>query len=180
MKQEIRNAASLLLPDVKKRFYIHADASNLAIGAVLSQEDDENVLKPVFCISRKLLPAEINYTVTEKECLAILWAVKKMKVYLSNEFTIRTDHQALKWLLDLKEAKVRLMRWKLSLQSYKYKVEYVQGKKNVIADALSRLVLIATTDKDRDSLNDEQKREIILRNHFECGHGVSKQHMSWS
>ena len=171
MKIEIRNASDLRLPEFAKRFYLDTDASNLAIGAVLSQKDENEDLKPVICISRKLHAAEINYTVTEKECLAVVWAVKKLRIYLTREFTIRTDHQALKWLLNLKETTGRLMRWILILQEYKYEILYLPGKENVMADALSRIVLTANLDCDKQPLTPEEKAELVLKNHTECGHG---------
>lgn len=140
IKEKIIESTYNILPNFHERFYINADASNFAIGAVISQRRD-NKLRPVMFISRKLNSAEINYTVTEKECLAIIWAIKKFKIYLDKEFLIYTDHQALKWLLAIKEASGRIMRWILFMQEYKYVITYIKGKKNIIADTLSRIVL---------------------------------------
>ncbi|WUR04562.1 endonuclease [Vairimorpha necatrix] len=108
---------------------------------------------------------------TEKECLAIVWAVKKLRIYITREFTIRTDHQALKWLLNLKDSTGRLMRWILALQEYNYVIKHIPGTKNVMADALSRIVMISKgVEKDKE-MTAEENPEVVLRNHLECGHG---------
>ena len=83
----------------------------------------------------------MNYTTTEKECLAVVWAIKRFKVYLFNNFIVKTDHSALKWLLKQKEPEGRLARWIMALQEYKYQVQHISGKENIIADALSRGIL---------------------------------------
>ena len=66
---------------------------------------------------------------TEKELLAIVWALKRLRQYLlGRKFIIRTDHQALKWLNNYKGPSFRLMRWRLKLEEYEYRIEYVKGK----------------------------------------------------
>lgn len=72
--KEIRNAKALILPVMQDKFYLYADASYDTIGGALKQirNGEERV---VFWVSRKLLQAELNYTVTEKECLAIVWCI---------------------------------------------------------------------------------------------------------
>lgn len=83
--------------------------------------------------------AEKNYDTTEKELLAIVWSTKHFRQYLyGREFVIKTDHQPLTWLHNLKDPNSRLMRWKLQLEEFDYKVEYVKGTTNYVADALSR------------------------------------------
>ena len=110
------------------------DASKFAIGAVLSQDG-----KPVCYASRTLNPCETNYSVTEKELLSIVWSVRYFRPYLfGRHFKIRTDHKPLKWLDSLKEANSKLTRWKFILSEYDYEVDYIKGKDNVVADALSR------------------------------------------
>ena len=128
----------LKLPNVKERFVLRTDASNVGIGAVLMQYH-EGELFPVMYASRKLLPREKNYAVIEKECLALVWAIGKFEVYMyGQEFTIQTDHRSLEYLDKAKFSNARIMRWALSLQPYKYKIEYIKGEDNVGADFLSR------------------------------------------
>lgn len=129
----------LQYPDFTKEFYLTTDASNYAIGAVLSQNDPPNDL-PIAYASRTLNKAESNYSTTEKELLAIIWSVKHFRPYLyGKKFTIITDHKPLTWLFNVKDPGSRLIRWRLALEEYEYEIKYKSGKTNVIADSLSRL-----------------------------------------
>ncbi|GFY20471.1 hypothetical protein TNCV_211031 [Trichonephila clavipes] len=85
--------------------------------------------------------AERNYSTTEREALAVVWALKKFRGYIEGtEITVASDHQPLKWLLNLKSPTGRLARWALEIQSFNLKVQYIPGKANVVADMLSRPV----------------------------------------
>ena len=129
----------LFLPDMSKPFVIRTDASDVGIGAVLLQSDDQGHLRPVWYASRQLNKAERNYSTTHRECLGVIYGVKKFRQYIEfTSFTIETDHQALKWLMALKEPTGRLARWSLDLQELDFKIEHIPGPQNVVADALSR------------------------------------------
>ncbi|GFX89422.1 retrovirus-related Pol polyprotein from transposon 17.6, partial [Trichonephila clavipes] len=96
---------------------------------------------PIEYASRLLTPAERNYSTTEREALALVWALKKFRGYIEGtEITVASDHQPLKWLLNLKSPTGRLARWPLEIQSFNLKVQYIPGKANVVADMLSRPV----------------------------------------
>lgn len=128
------NDPILARPDFSKIFTLTTDASKFAIGAVLSQDG-----KPVCFASRTLNPREVNYSVTEKELLAIVWSVRYFRPYLfGRHFKIKTDHKPLKWLESLKEPHSKLVRWKLLLSEFDFEIDYIKGKDNVVADALSR------------------------------------------
>ncbi|GFS92598.1 retrovirus-related Pol polyprotein from transposon 297 [Trichonephila clavipes] len=110
------------------------DASNYALGAVLLQGEgsDEH---PIEYASRLLTPAERNYSTTEREALAVVWALKKFRGYIEGtEITVASDHQPLKWLLNLKSPTGRLARWALEIQSFNLKAQYIPGKANVVAN----------------------------------------------
>ncbi|GFU30805.1 retrovirus-related Pol polyprotein from transposon 17.6 [Trichonephila clavipes] len=127
--------------DGTKPYIIRTDASNYALGAVLLQGEgsDEH---PIEYASRLLTPAERNYSTTEREALAVVWALKKFRGYIEGtEITVASDHQPLKWLLNLKSPTGRLARWALEIQSFNLKVQYIPGKANVVTDMLSRPVI---------------------------------------
>jgi hypothetical protein len=127
-------------PDFSKQFTLTTDASGLGLGAVLSQLDDSNVERPVQFISRGLSKAEVNYTVTELECLAIVFSVKKLRHYLvGRKFVLFTDHSALTYLFNQVDIRGRLVRWILALQEFEFEIRYKPGKINCVADAMSRL-----------------------------------------
>lgn len=81
IKHNIKKNRTLHLPDLEKPFIIHTNASNFGIGAALLQEI-HNERRIIQWASRKLLPRELNYTTTEKECLSINWAINKFKYFL--------------------------------------------------------------------------------------------------
>lgn len=119
-------------------FFLRTDASNYAIGAVLLQGEKESE-HPIEYASRLLIPAERNYSTTEREALAVVWAIQKFRGYIEgSEVTVLTDHQPLRWLFSLKSPTGRLARWAMLLQSYNLCFNYTPGKQNVIADTLSR------------------------------------------
>ena len=130
----------LRLPDISKPFVLRTDASNTGVGAVLLQ-DHEGQLFPVSYASKKLLQREVAYSTIEKECFAIVWAIKKFMLYLyGTEFIIQTDHKPLVYLNKTKFVNDRIMRWAMFIQNYKFRIESIRGSENVGADFLSRVI----------------------------------------
>lgn len=139
LKSEITSEPILHLPDSSKPFVLRTDASDVGIGAVLMQ-DQEGKLFPVSYASRKLSPRERKYSTIKRECLAIVWAIQKYRVYLyGREFVLQTDHQPLIYLNRAKFLNDRIMRWAMFLQSYAMRIESIKGSENVGADYLSRI-----------------------------------------
>ncbi|XP_075697048.1 uncharacterized protein LOC142662718 [Rhinoderma darwinii] len=139
LKTALTTAPVLAAPDYKRRFLVQTDASTYGIGAVLSQIDAAGHEHPVAFISRKLLDREVAYATIEKECLAIVWALKKLQPYLyGRDFTIVTDHNPLTWLNRVSGDNGRLLRWSLSLQPYSFSIQYKRGSQHQNADGLSR------------------------------------------
>ena len=129
----------LKLPDFSLPFILRTDASDVGLGAVLLQRHGQ-IYHPVAYASKKLNHAEQAYATLEKECLAIVWGVRKFNRYLyGKQFTLQTDHQSLQFLNASKFDNNRIMRWSLKLQPYRYHVEHIPGKQNVGADFLSRI-----------------------------------------
>jgi phosphoribosylformylglycinamidine (FGAM) synthase PurS component len=119
----------LRTPDYSKPFILSTDASNTAVGAILYQ-DFEDGRHPCYYLSRSLTPAEKNYSATEKECLAMVWAMKTLRHYIyGSTFTLVTDHQALIWLMSYKDNSHRLLRWSISLQEFMpFTIQYKLAK----------------------------------------------------
>ena len=138
LKQAIKTAPVLIGPDMKQPFTVHTDASGFAIGACLSQDHGKG-LQPVCFMSKKMLPAERNYSIHEQELLAIICALREWRHYLhGNKFTVITDHKSLQWFQSQPNLSARQTRWSEFLQQFEFTVVYKEGKTNVVADALSR------------------------------------------
>ena len=128
-------------PSFTDPFVLHTDASDFAVGAVLAQNDDHGKEHVIAYASRILNEAERHYTVTEKECLAVIWATKYFHHFLQGtQFSIVTDHEAIPWLKKHKQPKGRLARWIIHLSEYEpYSIIKRKGSEHTNADALSRL-----------------------------------------
>lgn len=138
LKTKLSTAPILRQADPGLPYLLRTDASGYALGACLLQGEGPDE-RPVEYASRLLIPSEQNYPTTEREALAVVWAVKKFRGYLEGATTIvQSDHQPLKWLMSLKSPSGRLARWSLLLQNYDLRIEYISGKRNVVADLLSR------------------------------------------
>ena len=149
LKGLLTTAPIIRSPDWSLPFELMCDASDYAVGAVLGQRLDK---KPhvIYYASKTLNEAQLNYTTTEKELLAVVFALDKFRSYLVGSLVIiYTDHSALKYLLTKPDAKPRLIRWVLLLQEFHIEIRDKKGVENVVADHLSRL----PTDGDaQDSL----------------------------
>lgn len=150
LKSYIINPPVLQYPDFsdKNQFVLHTDASGYAIGAVLSNSNN----RPIAYASRSLNKAEKNYPTIEKELLAIVWAVKYFRPYLyGRNFKIVTDHKPLVYLFNMKDPSSRLLKFRLVLEEYDYIIDYIKGRENAAADALSRLTI---SSKDLKEMNE--------------------------
>nr|GEU78867.1 hypothetical protein [Tanacetum cinerariifolium] len=132
-------APILIAPNWDLPFELMCDTSDFAIRAVLGQRHEKH-FKPIHYASKTMTDAESNYTMTEKEMLAVVYTFEKFRSYLiMNKSIVHTDHSALKYLFNKKDAKARLLRWVLLLQEFDFKVLDTKGAENLAADHLSRL-----------------------------------------
>jgi len=142
--QELKCALSkdpvLKLPNMEEEFILRTDASGTAVGCVLMQEE-HGVKHPVSYISRELSDRERKYSVEERECLAIVWGIQKLNRYLyGRTFTVETYHCGLQYLKTGKVRNPRVTLWNLAMQNYSFRIKYIRGEENVMADYLSRAI----------------------------------------
>nr|GFA31541.1 reverse transcriptase domain-containing protein [Tanacetum cinerariifolium] len=137
LKKKLTEAPILITPNWDLPFELMCDASDFAIGAVLGKHHEKH-FKPIYCASKTMNDAESNYTTTEKEMLAVVYAFEKFRSYLiMNKSIVHTDHSALKYLFAKKDTKARLLRWVLLLKEFDFKVLDTKGAENLAADHLS-------------------------------------------
>ncbi|CAN6567563.1 unnamed protein product [Malus baccata var. baccata] len=140
LKEALTSAPIITPPDWSLPFELMCDASDYAIGAVLGQRKNKQP-HVIYYASRTLNDAQLNYSTTEKELLAVVFALDKFRSYLlGTKVIIFTDHAALKYLLTKKEAKPRLIRWMLLLQEFDIEIRDKNGVENVVAGHLSQMV----------------------------------------
>ncbi|CAN6723973.1 unnamed protein product [Malus baccata var. baccata] len=140
LKEKLTSALIIVPPDWSLPFELMCDASDHALGVVLGQRKDKQP-HVIYYASWTLNDAQLNYSTTEKELLAVVFALDKFRSYLiGTKVIVYTDHVALKYLLTKKEAKPRLIRWMLLLQEFDIEIRDKKGSENVVADHLSRMV----------------------------------------
>ncbi|XP_046393726.1 uncharacterized protein LOC124161448 [Ischnura elegans] len=171
LKEILMTEPILQYPDFSRPFLLTTDASNKALGAILSQGTPGKDL-PIAYASRALNKAEKNYSTIEKELLAIVWGTQYFRPYLyGRKFTIITDHKPLTWIFNVKDPSSRLMRWRIKMEEYDYEIIYKKGKLNSNADALSRIWAIEASENEssevetREQISKERKEEILREIH---------------
>ena len=182
LKEKLITAPVVVAPNWSFPFEIMCDASDRAVGAVLGQRVDK-LLRVIYYASLTLNDAQVNYTTTEKELLAVVFSLDKFRSYIiGSKVIVHTDHAALRYLLKKPQAKPRLIRWILLLQEFDLEIKDRKGCENVVADHLSRLTLTddilenQKQDNIPDSLPDENLFEVNvipwfadIVNYLACG-----------
>jgi len=128
----------LVVADFAKPFVLFTDASGVAVSCVLAQLDESGIYRPVAYMSRKLNPAQVNYSTIEREALGIVLGVRTFRIYLSGSVTIFSDHQPLSFIGRMSVTNQRILRWSLELAPYDLVVKHIKGTANCFADFLSR------------------------------------------
>lgn len=157
LKDKFNEKLELGSIDPISQLLLYTDASNNGIGACLLQQKESD-LKPIVHISRTLSKAERKYSIIEKELLAIVWSIVKLKHYLLGRFfTIKCDHKPLLALKRKELKNNRINRWSLILSDYKFDLQSIPGHENILADFLSRQVDHETdTNEDNDIVHISQ------------------------
>jgi transposase InsO family protein len=156
LKDALCSDSVLAYPDFTQEFILSTDASAKALGAILSQVQD-GVERPISFGSRQLGPAEKNYSATELELAALVWASRHYRHYLlGRKFLVRSDHAALRYLHRFSDNNSRLLKWSLRLAEFDFRVDYIPGKQLPHVDSLSRSFQTATQ-------NAELSKEVFRR-----------------
>lgn len=139
LKKELTSAPIVTSPDWSLPFELMCDASDYAVGVVLGQKKEKR-MHVIAYASKTLDDAQINYSTTEKELLAVVFALDKFRSYLvGSKVIVYSDHAAIRFLMTKKDAKPRLVRWILLLQEFDLEIRDKKGCENLVADHLSRL-----------------------------------------
>lgn len=170
LKKELTTAPVLVYDDGTSDVELFTDASSKGIGAVLVLKRDDGD-RPITFISRRLSPAEENYHANELECLALVWALNKLRHHVyGRRLLVKTDSNVLRWLYKKKDVTGKFARWLLTLQEYSLDIQHLSGTANVVADALSRSPVGAMEDTAGKLLGALQpvgysRRQIALLQH---------------
>ncbi|MGV1089522.1 MAG: reverse transcriptase domain-containing protein, partial [Mycobacterium sp.] len=176
----------LAYPDFSRQFVLHMDASKTAVGATLSQPDDNGDLRLVTCVSRKLNDAERNYPTHEREMLALVHALKKWKHYLlGSHVTVYTDNTTLKYWRTAQNLSERQSRWLAYIQMFDIEIHHIKGVENTAADALSRLEcrtnveVVDDEEDERDSWKDAYLKDQVLKEKYFTNTGAVADPSVW-
>ena len=141
LKEKLTSEPVLKFPRFDRPFILEVDASDVAIGGVLSQEQSDNQFHPVAYFSNTLDKSKRNWSTYTKEAYALIAAVRHWNVYLSGKpFTLLSDHNPLVYLRKQKDPRGKFARWIAELEEFEYNIEYIPGACNLKADSLSRLL----------------------------------------
>jgi len=186
LKQKLLSKPVLNFPKLGEPFVVEVDASNHAIGGVLSQVGNDQFLHPVAYFSTALQASQKNWSATSKEAFALVCAVCHWHVYLSGtKFVLNSDHNPLTHLREQKDPRGKFARWIAELEEFNYSVHYIPGKFNIKADALSRnqaandvqpptefedniYALFGSKDGFLVQLKDEQSKDPSISNAIQC------------
>ena len=140
LKELLVSSQVMAHPDTSKPYKLYTDACDYAIGAILVQEDDDGVERPIQYVSKQLAGAQLNWATIEKEAYAVVHALTKLRPYLYGaEFVIYTDHKPLKSLFLSEVKNTKIQRWAVLIAEYGAPIEYRKGAHNIRADMLSRI-----------------------------------------
>ncbi|CAK1595948.1 unnamed protein product [Parnassius mnemosyne] len=139
IKQQFINTIQLHHPDFNKPYYLQTDCSGVGMAGVLYQIDDNSEMRILGYHSKALKGPELNWSVTEQEFYAVISCLKKFETYLrGKKVIILTDHKALLFINNMKLFNGRVTRWILYIEQFNYEVQHISGRRNIVADVLSR------------------------------------------
>ena len=170
VKYSLSNDIVVCFPDYTRPFVVAADASNVAIGAVISNVMDDGTERPIAYMSKTLNKTQRKWSTIEREAYAVIVALNEFNCYLwGRHFTLVTDHRPLTWLKTMPNPSPKFARWQMSLQQYDFDIVYKAGKTNRNADALSRIcvnntnIIYFDSEINEDMIREEQENDPVLQ-----------------
>ena len=187
LKRELSSDPVLRFPNLQQEFVVEVDASNYAVGGILSQKAEDDELHPVAYFSTALQQSQRNWSATTKEAFALIVAVRHWHVYLAGtHFTLMSDHNPLTHLRQQKDPRGKFARWITELEEFNYTIQYIPGKENIKADTLSRksspeeiqpnssfedkVYQFVETKNFQIQLKEEQMKDPIISRVIQCIH----------
>ncbi len=168
LKNALVSSTVMAYPNTSQPYILYTDASEFAIGAILCQEDDEGVERPIQYLSQQLTPTQRKYAVIEKEAFAVVYALKKLRPYLlGSDCTVYTDHKPLLSFFVGEVANTKIQRWAILLAEFGARIRYRPGKNNIRADMLSRIKFqkeAAVLDADSEWVSPDQVKAHLPPN----------------
>lgn len=129
LKDRIKKPPVLVFPNYDRPFEVMVDASRRAVGAVLMQADEDGKRNPMQFASRKLTPAETNYSTFEQEEVAVVFSLKKFRYFLLNDaFVVHSGHQALRTAFAKRDVHGRIARWLNLMAEYRFEIKHIPGR----------------------------------------------------
>ena len=162
LKTAFTTVPILVHPDFTKTLYLETDASDFALGAVLSKMGEDEKLHPIAFYSRKFFAAEINYEIHDKELLAIVDSFQEWRHFLegaAHPITVYTDHKNLEYFMSFRVLNRHQARWNMSLSRFNFVITYRPEKQQGLSDALSRRSYLAP--KAGEAAFDQQCRTLL-------------------
>ncbi|MDW0172016.1 MAG: reverse transcriptase family protein, partial [Nitrososphaeraceae archaeon] len=141
LKSLLTETPVLVCPDYTKPFIIHTDASDEGVGAVLQQQDEQGNLQPIAYSSKKFDSCQKKWSTIDKEAFSLIYSLENFEhIIFGCRVIVYTDHNPLQYLSDIVPKSPKLSRWALAIQKFNIKIHHIQGKQNLVADSLSRLL----------------------------------------
>ena len=166
LKRALVTSPIMAYPDTSKSYILYTDACDYAVGAILCQEDDEGIERPIQYVSHQLTSTQRKWATIEKEAFGVVYAIKKLRAYLlGSDFVIFTDHKPLLSFFSGEIANTKIQRWAILLAEFGAPIKYRPGPNNVRADMLSRIKArhseASVIDVDSEWVTPDQVKEHL-------------------